>query len=395
MHITERLGNFALLRERLAKAENQKALMELEAIRLNALNEFRDLTSLGKTFTLGRETFDDLRRHSMSVEEKEQVVFALGGEFIDVEMNMNFDCLDLQVLIQRADIASNCIMLNVLTTIENITDGNGEPELIPIRLNFNLIDDVNDVFQTLIEKISLFYPKLLIGKVESKKANITENPPIVPDAVTDSKIITPKQQAPAATKDVTGKSTLYMAFCLKKARVVLFLIVTIIISIIALSLITDPSIDGGTALIFLVFLGLFPVAAYPRVLMQQVRYLKETNSYNCINEVLNGHVNPDPTTGFAFAEEYLYYKPKGLIIKYDSIRNIHIRRTRKSQNGVHTGTDEELIIDCGLKHKVNIFMRILGKRDESDTALTSLEAQVMAEIISRNPKVTLGYKGDK
>ena len=195
--------------------------------------------------------------------------------------------------------------------------------------------------------------------------------------------------------DVTGKSVLRIALKLRKFRVFLYLAVLIIWVIVSLHLFMRIS-DSGiiTTLIAIAFLGLFPLAAYPRVLMQQVKQLKETNSYNCINEVLNGHVIPDPATGFAFTDTFLYYKHGGLIIRYDNIYNIYIKRTRSFQNGVHMGTSEELIIDCYLKHKESIFMRGLSKRDENDTSLTPLEALVMTEIISRNPKVKLGYSGE-
>ena len=39
-------ANFGLLRERLGSAEDQTALAHLEMIRMNALNEFRELTKL-------------------------------------------------------------------------------------------------------------------------------------------------------------------------------------------------------------------------------------------------------------------------------------------------------------------------------------------------------------
>ena len=63
------LANFKMLRERLQTIGNQTAFLELEMIRMNALEEFRKLTQ-GQILTLDGITYDAVKRHSMSVEKK-------------------------------------------------------------------------------------------------------------------------------------------------------------------------------------------------------------------------------------------------------------------------------------------------------------------------------------
>ena len=170
MHISERLGNFELLRERLGKAEDKTALPQLEIIRIQALNEFRDLTKLGKTITVDGQTFDAVRRHSMSVEERERLVFSLGWECMKggAKMAARDNFLDVDITLHHLDILPNCAMLHVLAMIENITDGEGKPQIITPRLNFILTDDVEKVFQDLIStRLPIFYPEITIGKIKT------------------------------------------------------------------------------------------------------------------------------------------------------------------------------------------------------------------------------------
>jgi hypothetical protein len=163
-------ANFGLLRERLATSSDKTALTHLEMVRINALNEFHELTKLGKTITVDGMTYDDVKRHSMRVDQKERVVFSLGWECLkkaDPVARDNF--LDQDITLHRLDILPHSALLHVLAIIENITDGDGAPQLIPIRTNFKLIDDNNGVFKELITKIPLFYPKVPIGTVEDVK----------------------------------------------------------------------------------------------------------------------------------------------------------------------------------------------------------------------------------
>jgi hypothetical protein len=162
-------GNFGLLRERLGKDSDKTALMQLEMVRISALDEFRELTKLGKTITLFGQTYDDVKRHNMSVEEKERLVIVLGGVCFEdgIESTVRDGCLEQDITLRRLDAMPNCAMLYALAMIENVTDGNGSPHGIPIRFNFLLTDDVNNIFQGLITKISMFYPEVPIGKIES------------------------------------------------------------------------------------------------------------------------------------------------------------------------------------------------------------------------------------
>ena len=171
------LANFNMLRERLGKAEDKTILMHLEMIRMNALEEFRKLTQY-QTLTLDGITYDAVKRHSLSVEKKERVVFSLGWECIKETNSAARDkFLDTDITLRRLDTQPNCALLHVLAMIENVTDGDGAMQVIPIRYNFRLIDDNNGVFKDLITKIPLFYPKVPIGTVdnvegEAKPANV-------------------------------------------------------------------------------------------------------------------------------------------------------------------------------------------------------------------------------
>lgn len=181
MDITERIGNFGLLRDRLSAAEDKNALMQLEMVRMNALEEFRELTKLGNTITMNGVTFDVVKRHSMSVEEKEMVVFELGWACLkEIKIEARDTYFDHDITLHRLGNMPHCALLHVIAMIENVTDGNGEPQIVTPRCNFILEDDINGVFQGLVTKLSLFYPKIPIGKVEVLKTN--EKPSSLPES---------------------------------------------------------------------------------------------------------------------------------------------------------------------------------------------------------------------
>jgi len=178
------LANFGLLRERLGKAEDKTALMQLEMIRINALEEFRKLTQ-DRILMLDGITYDAVKRHSMTVEKKERVVFSLGWECLkEAKPAARDKFFDTDITLRRLDTQPNCAMLHVLAMIENVTDGDGAPQVVAIRYNFYLIDDTNNVFRDLIDKIPVFYPKVPVGTVE----NIEDNEPISADTENDENI---------------------------------------------------------------------------------------------------------------------------------------------------------------------------------------------------------------
>ena len=184
--IMDGYANFELLRERLRAHSDQAALANLEMIRVNALDEFRELTKLGKTITLDGVTYDDVKRHSMSVDQKERVVFSLGWECLKEANSAARDSFfDQDITLHRLNTMPHCALLHVLAMIENITDGDGAPQIITPRYNFYLTDDENNVFQDLIAKIPLFYPKVPIGKVEA----IESAPSPTPEALAVTAII--------------------------------------------------------------------------------------------------------------------------------------------------------------------------------------------------------------
>jgi hypothetical protein len=161
-------ANFGLLRERLGNDADKTALMQLEVIRLCALEEFRELTKPGKSITLDGVHYDDVKRHSMTVEQKERVTFSLGWACLKEskhEARDNF--FDTDITLYRLNILPNCAMLHVLAMIENVTDGGGVPQVVPIRYNFYLMEDEKGTFQELIKKIPRFYPKVTIVTVET------------------------------------------------------------------------------------------------------------------------------------------------------------------------------------------------------------------------------------
>ena len=165
MNIADRFGNFSLLRERLATAKDKNALMQLEMIRISALDEFREMTKPGKLFKLGNETIDGVRRHKMSVEERESVAFSIGGEGLDFETAVIEGCLNADITLRYSYEFPHCVMLNVLAIIENVTDGNGIPT-IPMSCNFHLLDDANNIFIDFISvKLPLFYPEVPISNI--------------------------------------------------------------------------------------------------------------------------------------------------------------------------------------------------------------------------------------
>ena len=159
--------NFLLLRKRLEAMSDKNALLNLEGVRMSALNEFRELTSHGRSIILDGETITDVRRHSMSVEQKDRAVFSLGWECLKKATTVTRgSCLEQEIILRRLGILPHCALLHVLAMIENVTDGDGAPQLIPIKYNFYLMDDINNTFRGLTGKISLFYPEVPIGKVE-------------------------------------------------------------------------------------------------------------------------------------------------------------------------------------------------------------------------------------
>ncbi|MCL2165349.1 MAG: hypothetical protein FWH55_13415 [Oscillospiraceae bacterium] len=161
-------GNFLLLRERLEADKDKNALMQLEVIRINALEEFSELTKPGKTITLDGVTFSDVKRSAMSVEERERVVFSLGWECLKKAKTASRDgFFDCDITLNRLDILPHCAMLHVLAMIENVTDGDGAPQIVKSRYNFYLMDDKKNVFKNLTGSIPMFYPKVPIGKIEA------------------------------------------------------------------------------------------------------------------------------------------------------------------------------------------------------------------------------------
>ena len=172
-------ANYGLLAERLALDSDKTALTNLEMIRINALNEFSELTKLGKTITLDGVTYDDVKRHSMTVEEKERVVFSLGWECLKEANSAARDSfLDQDITLHRLETLPHCAMLHVLAMIENVTDGDGAPQIIVPRYNFYLVDDTNNVFRGLIAKMPLFYPKVPVGKIEAVGAAANPAPEV-------------------------------------------------------------------------------------------------------------------------------------------------------------------------------------------------------------------------
>jgi hypothetical protein len=160
-------ANIELLRERLGKSSDKTALTHLEVIRMSALEEFRELTKAGKTITVDGMTYDAVKRHSLRVDQRERVVFSLGWECVkEAKPAARDKFLDTDVTLHQLDILPNCAFLRVLAMIENVTDGDGAPQIVPIRYSFKLVDDEKGVFRELIDKIQIFYPKVPIGTVE-------------------------------------------------------------------------------------------------------------------------------------------------------------------------------------------------------------------------------------
>jgi len=79
---------------------------------------------------------------------------------------------NVDITLHRLDTQPNCALLHVLAMIENVTDGDGAPQVVTPKYNFFLIDDVNNVFRDLINKISLFYPKVPIGTIENIESEV-------------------------------------------------------------------------------------------------------------------------------------------------------------------------------------------------------------------------------
>ena len=196
--------------------------------------------------------------------------------------------------------------------------------------------------------------------------------------------------------DVTGKSAMFIAYKLKEHRFICFFVVLAVWVIFLIVFIVLLVADGNAGIVVISLAGagtLFCI--FPWGLIKQINFLKETNSYDCINDVLNGKVLPDLDTGLAFANSYLYDEKSGFIVKYDSITNVYVKRTRHTTNGVRTGADEMMIVNLINGNQIGIHMRNLSRKEEKDLSLTPLATLIMAEIISRNPNVKLGYEGDK
>lgn len=158
------------MRDRLDAAEDKRALMRLEMIHSNALEEFHQLTRPGGTITVNGMTINDVKRHSMSDVEKETVVFELGWECLkNADMKADGTYIDSIITLHRLSSTPHCAMLHVIAMIENMTDGNGESSIMMRRFNFILEDDINGEFKQLISTMPLFYPKVLIGRIDSQQ----------------------------------------------------------------------------------------------------------------------------------------------------------------------------------------------------------------------------------
>ena len=197
--------------------------------------------------------------------------------------------------------------------------------------------------------------------------------------------------------DVTGKSAMFIAYKLKDGQIIGFFVGLAVWVIFLFVSIAVLAADGNPGMVIFVFVGgcIILLAIFPWELMKHINFLKETNSYDCINDVLSGKVLPDPDTGLSFTNSFLYDKKSGFIAKYDSITNVYVRRIQHSTNGIRTGADEMMIINLINGHQMGIHMRNLSSEEEKDLSLTPLATLIMAEIISRNPNVKLGYEGDK
>ena len=249
-------ANFELLRERLTTAEDKTALMHLEMIRMNALEEFRQLTNLGKTLTVDGVTYDAEKRQTMSVEEKERVAFSLGWECLMEAKSVSRDrFLDQDIRLRQLDVLPHCAFLHVLAMIENITDGNGAPQIVTPRYNFSLVGDENHIFRDLIEKMTLFYPEVPIGGAEEFPSTVPKQKDERP-VVSQPAVVVPEsspQQIPCPQAKDDSKNPAEKQKT--RGKRIVFLILAIWLSVLPIPLLLEAGFREPLAM--LMFLGLY------------------------------------------------------------------------------------------------------------------------------------------
>lgn len=168
MNIADRLDNFEMLKERLEKSESKDALVQLAMIRINALEEFRQLIYRGRTITIDGVEYSAINWRPTPAEEKEKVIFELGWScLVEANVEASGEYFNHNVTLRQLAYVPHCAMLHVLTMIEHTTDGEGAPLFPSTRYNYCLLDDDNNTFRELLSKINLFYPKILVGTVEA------------------------------------------------------------------------------------------------------------------------------------------------------------------------------------------------------------------------------------
>ena len=196
--------------------------------------------------------------------------------------------------------------------------------------------------------------------------------------------------------DITGKSRTYIANKLSNnlaKKFHIFLIATIL-SIILMFLSPLSYTAGILGSAGLIVFGIFANKYSAISLKRQIKWLEEADALYCVNEVLNGYITVDPATGFAFSDTFFYYQPKKIIIQYADVTSIYVHKLRINRNFVHTSTVQTLIIECRHRYKFDFFRKDLSPEEEKQNILFNPpEMLVASEIISRNPKVKLGYNG--
>ena len=167
MNIYHSLENIKLLRERLKKPEKRDAFTQLELIQENAFCEFYELVKPDKTIRIDGIPYSAKEWDRTLAEMKMEKILSLGkGCLVNAETaTPHGGFFQVNLTLQRLDILPHCAILYILTMIENVTDGNGEPPF-PFMYNFYMASDEKKIFSDLIKEIPLFYPKILIGKIE-------------------------------------------------------------------------------------------------------------------------------------------------------------------------------------------------------------------------------------
>jgi hypothetical protein len=200
--------------------------------------------------------------------------------------------------------------------------------------------------------------------------------------------------------DITDKKLNYIVNRYFNNRVLkAFIVLAVAVSLLLLGAILvivnqGEARESSYSFVFGVASSIFFLAYWPWTARASVKRLIQTNSLYCVNEIINGYVQPDPVSKFAFEESFLYCSKDGMIVKYDDVCWVYGKKSVQHMNYSYTKTDESLVvwlkngdsftISTGTSDKMSSFEIVDAHRNRLDTS-------VIAKIAAFNTHILLGY----